>query len=101
MSLAQFQSDDQIFQLMQNSWATQLNPLLANPALKSIILKNVLLVTGSNTINHKLGRKLQGWKIVRQRAAASLYDDQDANQQPALTLILVANTPVSVDIECF
>lgn len=101
MSLAQFQSDDRVFQLMQNSWATAINPIINNPANKSQILQNVELINGSNVINHKLGRKLQGWKIVRQRSAASIYDNQDTNSMPQLTLILVSDAQVSVDIEVF
>lgn len=99
--LTQFQSGDRVFQMMQNSWASDLNPLLANPALQSIILKNVSLVTGSNVINHLLQRNLQGWKIVRQRAAASIYDNQDTNQASQLTLVLVSSANVSVDLEVF
>lgn len=87
--------------IMQNNWARQLNPLLANPANQSIILKNQILVAGTNVINHKLGQKLQGWNIVRKRADASIYDMQDTNQTPQLTLLLVSNNPVVVDIEVF
>jgi hypothetical protein len=99
--LPQFQSDDRTFQMMQNQWAAQINPILANPSNNSLILKDISLVTGSNTINHKLGRKLQGWKIVRQRAAASLYDTQDSNQLADRTLVLVSSANVVVDLEVF
>lgn len=100
-TLTQFQDDDRTFQLMQNSWAAILNPIINNPANQSVILKNVVLVTGDNTINHLLGRKLQGWKVIRQRASATLYDKQDANQMPALTLVLNASANVTVDLEVF
>ncbi len=86
---------------MQTSWTAQLNPLLANPTSSNSILKSVSLVTGSNTINHLLGRKLQGWSLTRQRAAASIYDDQDNNQSPELTLVLISNAPVVIDLEVF
>jgi hypothetical protein len=101
-SLPQFQSNDRVFQMLQNVWATLLNPLLKNPALNSTTLKEVNLVTGSNAINHKLGRKLQGWSLVRQRGvAASIYDEQDSNQMPDLTLVLVSSADVTVDILVF
>jgi hypothetical protein len=96
-----FKDDNQSFMQMQNNWAAQLNPVLNSPSITPTILQNVNLTTGSNTINHKLGRKLQGWKITRQRAAASIHDDQDANQMPALTLVLVSDAPVSIDLEVF
>ena len=86
---------------MQNSWASQINPLLTNPTLNNLVLKNITLVTGSNTVNHRLGRKLQGWSIVRQRSAASVYDSQDSNSNSSLTLILVSSANVSVDLIVF
>lgn len=99
--LPQFQGGDTSFQMMQNTWGSILGTLLARPANNSNILQSIHLTTGSNTVNHKLGQKLQGWTIVRQRAAASIYDTQDSNQTPALTLTLVSDADVTVDIEVF
>lgn len=101
MSLPQFQNGDRVFQMMQNAWSAIIDPFLANPSLKSNILKSVALASGSNTINHLLGRKLQGWRLVRVRANATVYDNQDSNQNPAQTLILVASADVTCDIEVF
>lgn len=82
-------------------WASQLDPMLANPSNNASILKSVSLAAGSNTVNHLLGRPLQGWRIVRQRALASVYDTQDSNPTPALTLSLVSSAAVTVDLEVF
>lgn len=87
--------------MMQTEWAQQLDPIIANPTVDNLILKNVSLVTGTNVINHKLGRTLQGWNPVRVRANATIYDQQDTNQTPQLTLILVASAPVVVDLVVF
>jgi hypothetical protein len=87
--------------LAQDRWASQLEPIIAAPSNNSSILKSVSLATGSNTISHGLGRQLQGWSIVRLRGSATIYDTQDSNPTPALTLVLVASAPVSVDIEVF
>lgn len=86
---------------MQTAWASQLNPVISNPSSQSLILQSVSLASGDNTINHLLGRKLQGWKIVRQRAAATFFDKQDSNSAPQLTLALNASGAVVVDIEVF
>lgn len=99
--LPQFQNDDQAFQLMQNRWGSILTPVINNPLNNATILKAVSLVSGSNTINHLLSRKLQGWTIVRINAAATIYDVQDANQTPNQTLVLVADNPAVVDIAVF
>ncbi len=87
--------------MADNRWATILNPIVANPANNSIILKNIALTIGNNVINHKLGRNLQGWIIIRKRASADIYDQQDSNQMPALTLVLISDAPVTVDIEVY
>lgn len=99
MALPIFKSSDQNLMLMQSSWTSQLNPLLSNPSNNTSILKNVQLISGTNTINHLLGKKLQGYRIIRQRALANIYDAQDSNQSPQLTLVLISDAPVSVDIE--
>jgi hypothetical protein len=87
---------------LQPKWASILNPIVANPANNSLILKNIVLTTGSNAVNHKLGRPLQGWKPVRwQGAWAQVYDTQNTNQTPQLTLELVSSAPVTIDLEVF
>lgn len=96
-----FQTSSKELNLLQTNWASQLNPMLSNPASQSILLKNVPLINGLTVINHRLGRVLQGWKIVRQRAAASIYDTQDSNQNPELTLFLNSSAAVTVDLEVF
>lgn len=100
-TLTQFQSDDRNFSMMQDSWAAVLNPIITNPSLQCIILKNIALINGTTVVNHLLGRKLQGWRLVRVRAAATIYDSQDTNQTPDKTLRLVSNAAVTVDLEVF
>lgn len=99
--LPQFQNDDRDFQLMQNKWASILNPVVSNPANNSVILKNVKLSTGTNNIPHMLGRALQGWTIIRKRAVANIFDSQDNQQLPQYMLTLVSDAPVTVDIEVY
>jgi len=100
-SLPTFNTKDLVVTQIQSTWPSILNPLIRRPTNNSNILEDVALAIGSNTINHLLGRKLQGWKIVRQRAAASIYDTQDSNQQPETTLVLVSSAAVVCNIEVF
>ena len=87
---------------LQTKWPAILNPIIKNPSNNASILQNVSLIGGTNVINHKLGAKLQGWSVIRMRGvAASIYDLQDANQTPQLTLVLVSSTPVIVDLSVF
>lgn len=96
-----FQTSDRVLSQLQTQWSSQLNALLSSPSLNTSILKRVSLASGTTVINHLLGRDLQGWRIVRKRAAADIYDNQDQNQTPDLTLILVSSAAVVVDLEVF
>lgn len=89
------------WEMAQTTWAQALDPIIANPMTNPSILKNVSLVAGTNVIDHKLGRRLQGWNSVRVRSAASIFDQQDSNQTPQLTLILVSSADVVVDLMVF
>lgn len=99
--LPYFQTGNKDLTLLQNTWSAILNPVVQAEIVNSNILKSVSLVSGSNSVNHLLGRKLQGWHIVRQRAAATFYDTQDSNTMPDLTLLLTASGNVVVDILVF
>ena len=101
MALPVFQSDMRELSMLQTSWATQLNPVLQNPLMAGRILSSVVLASGANVVNHGLGRKLQGWFLVRQRASGSVYETQDTNSTPALTLTLTASALMTVDIYVF
>lgn len=87
--------------LLQTAWASQIDPVLRNPLTQGNLLKNVTLASGANVVDHKLGRKLQGWVLTRQRAAASVFDTQDLNPTPALTLTLTSSAAVVVDLLVF
>lgn len=101
MSLPIYQSDSKELSMMQTNWARQLDPVIAFPVTSGLILASVTLAVGSNTVNHRLGRKLQGWCLVRQRGAAAVYDTQDSNQHTDLTLLLTSSAGVVVDILVF
>lgn len=102
MALTKFQTDIKEFSLMQTSWASMIDPVLAMPIAGGLILKNVPIIVGSNKINHLLGRKLQGWFPVRWRNSwAQIYDTQDQNQMPSLTLALTSSGVVNIDLFVF
>jgi len=86
---------------MQTQWAAIIQPLLNSSQNDSTILKNIQLKAGTNTINHGLGQKLEGWKPTRVRGPATIYDTQDSNQNPQLTLVLVSSAAVVIDLEVF
>jgi hypothetical protein len=82
----------------QSQWSAQLNPLLADPLNQTVILSGITLVAGVNVINHKLGRKMQGYLIAGQNAASNVYFTAPFND---LTLTLTASAPVIVNLVIF
>ena len=79
-------------------WASQLNPVLANPMNSVSIIKGVSLVNGQTVINHLLGRQMQGWFLTDVNGAATIYRSAPMNN---LTLTLTSNAAVTVNIGVF
>lgn len=96
-----FSSEDPAVSLLQTRWASIIEPSINNPILAGNLLKNVELNNGLTQVNHKLGRKLQGWIITRQRGISAIHDQQDSNTMPELTLTLASSAGVNVDIYVF
>jgi hypothetical protein len=84
--------------LMQNKWSSIINPLLSNPLNSALILKNVVLKSGDNVINHLLSRKQQGWFLTDIQGAATIYRSASFNDT---TLTLNSSAPVTVNIGVF
>lgn len=84
--------------LLETNWASQLNPLLSNPLLGGFQLSNIGLNNGVTMINHLLQRKMQGWFIIDQDGAASIYRSQPFN---STTLTLTSNAAVTVNLWVF
>lgn len=100
-SFPRVQTTDRLVNQLQSNIANTLNPIASNLIVDGIVLMQVSLATGGNTINHLLGRKLIGWFLTRQRQLATVYDTQDSNPTPQLNLLLTASAPVIVDIYVF
>lgn len=101
-SIALVQTQDRTVNQLQQNIRQAVDPLLSNPENLGLLITSVILSIGSNTINHGLGRVLQGWSIVRLRNTfAQIYDTQDGNPSPAKTLLLTSDTLVTVDLYVF
>jgi len=79
-------------------WKSTLDPVIANQLIDGNLITNVSLATGSNNINHLLGRIQVGWMIVDQQDAASIYRSKPFNTS---TLTLTASAPVVVNVWMF
>lgn len=94
------QTKDRELNQLQSNLANALNYPLTNPLLFGAQIRDIALKTGSNTINHGLGRKLQGWILIGINAAITLYDMQLVNPSDQ-TLILVASGPAIANLYVF
>lgn len=83
---------------MQTKWASEINPVLANPLNNVSILKNVSLASGVNIINHKLGSVQQGWFVTDIQGIATIFRSAPFNN---LTLTLTVSAPVVASIGVF
>jgi hypothetical protein len=101
MALPQFPSTDRNLQQLQTAWATQLNPVLRNALVQGQLIETSV-VNGVNTINHGLGRKLQGWVVAGMSGGfVQLYDSQASNQMQNKTLVLNSNGSADLKLWVF
>lgn len=101
MQLPLVKANDPVLSQLETQWKAILDPLIANPANATSLLANIILVNGKNVINHKLGKKLQGWIVVGNNASTTFYDSQSSNQQQQLTLILNASGACTINLLVF
>jgi len=83
--------------LANTKWAASLNPVLKNPLNDVSIIENISLTTGTNVINHMLGRTQQGWFLVDQQGIASIFRNAPFNSS-TLSLSSSANVLVSIGV---
>lgn len=84
--------------LLQNRWSSIINPILANPTNQTSLLNNIELSPGVNVINHKLGRKMQGWVLTDINGIANIYRSAAMNN---LTLTLTSDATVTISLGVF
>ena len=96
--LSRFQTKDDVTNRIQDQNIRVLNPLLSNPVVQGHVLSDLPLSSGTNNVNHGLGRAPLGWQIVRINAPATIVDLQATNTISNLTLVLSssANTTASI-----
>lgn len=81
---------------IEQSVANTLDPIVAIPWMSGVLLEGVSLTSGANTIEHKLGREIRGWFVVRIQAATATYPVETASDSANLSLTIGANATVSL-----
>lgn len=101
-SLRKLETDDPKLGKVQEYTQRSIDPIAKSEIINGTLLKKVKLTAGKdNNIDHKLGRKPQGWVLVRVRASATIWDLQDANTLSKSTLRLWTSADVTVDLWVF
>lgn len=84
--------------LANTKWANELNPILKNPMTNMQLIPNVVLATGTNLINHGLGRLQQGWVITDIQGAQTIYRNAAFTET---TLSLSSSGAVTISLAVF
>jgi len=100
-SIARVQTDSRELNQFQSQVISSVNPVLQNPIVNGTLLSGIVVASGSNTINHGLGRALIGWIIVRNNASVTFYDTQVSNTSPDRTLLLTASGAATISLYVF
>jgi hypothetical protein len=85
---------------LQDNLGKAISDLNNVPFNSGILLQEIDLVVGDNTVYTTLPQVLTGWVITRQGAVSDIYDKQSTNTNPK-TLILNSSAIVTVDVFVF
>jgi hypothetical protein len=87
---------------LQDSVANALNPIIKKEIIDGQLLENLALATSQdNLIQHKLGRNLRGYIIVRKNALADVYEQPVPNNLTELQLNLHTTQTVTISLWVF
>lgn len=88
--------------IFQDAVGLVLQSVVTRPILDGVMIEEISLVgTVPQAIDHKLGRKVRGWIVVRKSATADIWDLQDTNVTPTRSLILEASADVTISVWVF
>ena len=89
------QTESQEFNLYQTRMKSILDNVTKLPLLSGLQLNTVKLIIGQTTINHLLGRQMQGWIITDIDGAAQIYRTAPMN---STQLVLASNAAVNISL---
>jgi hypothetical protein len=95
-------TDDPLQQRLQDSIAQSFSQFEKLPQLDSVIVKDITLSAAvDNNVEHKLGREIVGWQVIRQNANAVVYESSTINTTPSSFVILRTSATCKVSILFF
>jgi hypothetical protein len=94
-------TDDKDLQAFQDKMETFVVPFVTCAIIDGILHNDIQLQTGTVfTLEHRLGRALRGWIVVKKSAQADVWDSQATNQVKS-TLLLNSSANVTVSVWVF
>jgi hypothetical protein len=100
-ALRQFNAKDvEVDRLYQNiaKFASQFTN---RPILDGVVIKDITLISGDTTVNHGLGRTIQGWIVIDKSAAGDIYAAPAKQTSTTKTLILTSSAPLTASLYVF
>lgn len=77
-------------------WSAALNPVINNPLILGRQISAIAMIASTPlTINHGLGRTMQGWFLVDNTSSSVVWRTQNLNST-TLTIESSANTTISL-----
>lgn len=98
MALPIFNGVDEKLIMLQTRWAAIINPFLARPMNQSMVIPAITLAVGDNVINHRLGRRMQGWFLTDIQSPAVIYRNAPFND---LTITLNSDAIATISLGVF
>ena len=100
-NFTQIWSKEQEVTRLQSHLKTVLNPLLELPISDGVLIKDLTVNTTDTLIEHKLGRKPEGFLITGLKSNSVIYESATANDEAARLIILIASATATADIYFF
>jgi len=95
-------SADNVIRQLQDATDTVFKDISDRQIVDGNILEGIEITGGTpKVIDHKLGRELIGWQVVRKNVTTDIWDSQDTNATPILNLILNATNTVTISLWVF
>lgn len=92
---------EDLVQVQENIEQT-FSSLLRVPQLNGVLLRDISLQSGQNNrIEHKLGRSVIGYTVIRKDAPATIYDTKSSKVSDQNILLLNTDLNTTIDIWIF
>lgn len=87
-------------QKLQDALSKVFNSILSKEILDGRLITGIVLSSsGTNEVDHGLGKPIRGWVVVAKNANANIYDS--VSSTPNATLILTATANVTISLWVF